>query len=352
MTEPESTHEAEPPSETTTDTTPATDPLTPHDGKPSSPADAPSLHQRDSLLAWLCGTGFVVLAGAIGFVWWQPRPVASPDSAALQELTQQVQALESRLGQLERQPGESAELQRLTDRTAALEKRPPADLAPLEARLSGLEQKTQDAAGLASRVDALSEQLKSLSGRDRGADTQLAQRLDADEARLSALEQSVAQVSGDAKKAAQEARIQAAVAALNAGQPLGDIPGAPPSVARFAAAAPPTEPTLRLAFPKAAQEALAASRPDTTGQPFLTQLLSRAENLVTIRQGDRVLVGDSAAGVLARARAALDAGDLAGAVTAVSTLSGPSANAFARWRADAQSLLDARAGLAAMAAHP
>ena len=73
---------------------------------------------------------------------------------------------------------------------------------------------------------------------------------------------------------------------------------------------------------------------------------------MTVRQGDRVLVGDSAAGVLARARNALDAGDLAGAVAAVSTLSGPPAAAMAGWRADAQAVLDARAGLAAMAAHP
>jgi hypothetical protein len=56
--------------------------------------------------------------------------------------------------------------------------------------------------------------------------------------------------------------------------------------------------------------------------------------------------------VLARAHMALDAGDLAGAVAAVSALSGPAARAVANWRGDAQSLLDARAGLASMAAHP
>jgi hypothetical protein len=243
-------------------------------------------------------------------------------------------------------------LQPLTDRVAALEQRPAADLAPLKARLSGLEQETQDTHGLATRLETLSGRLDAISGRDRGADTQFAQRLDADEARLSVLEHDVAQVSAQVRQATGLARIQAAVLALNAGQPLGDIPGAPAAVARFATAPPPTEAALRLAFPAAEHAALAASQPDTTGKPFLSRLLTRAEDLVTVRQGDRVLIGDSAAGVLARARIALDAGDLAAAVAAVSTLSGPAATAVATWRAGAQSLLDARAGLAAMAAHP
>jgi hypothetical protein len=64
-----------------------------------------------------------------------------------------------------------------------------------------------------------------------------------------------------------------------------------------------------------------------------------------------VLLGDPAAGVLARARTALDAGDLAAAVAAVSSLSGPPATAMAVWLADARALLQARAGLADMAAH-
>jgi hypothetical protein len=353
MTEPEPTHEAEPPHETTTDTQPViTDQPPPHDGEPPVLAEAPSRHGSGSLLAWLFGAGFIALAGAIGLAWWYPRSVVPPGAGAMHDLKQQVQVLETRLGQLERQPGGSADLQRLTDRVAALEKRPTADVAALEARLSRLEQKTPDTQGLATRIDALSGRLDALSGRDVGANTQLAQRLDANDARLSALEHNVMQTSAEAKQAARLARIQGAMVALNAGQPLGDIPGAPAAVGRFAAAAPPTEAALRLAFPKAERAALSASQPDTTGKPFLSQLITRAEGLVTVRRGDHVLIGDSAAGVLARARVALDAGDLAGAVAAVSALSGPAASAVANWRGDAQSLLDARAGLVTMAAHP
>jgi len=352
MTEPEPTHEAEPPPETTIDTQPVADRPPPNDARPSVLSDTSSRHRSGSLLAWLCGAGFIVLAGAIGSAWWYPRSVASPDAGAMQDLQQQIQGLKVRLEQPERQPGGSADLQRLTDRVAGLEKRPAADVAALQAQLSRLEQKTTDTQGLASRIEAFSGRLDALSGRDSGANTQLAQRLDADEARLSTLERNARQASAEAKEAARLARIQAAVMALNSGQPLGDVPGAPAAVGRFATAAPPTEAALRIAFPNAERAALSASQPDTTGQPFLSQLVTRAESLVTVRRGDHVLIGDSAVGVLARARTALDAGDLAGAVDAVSALSGPAASAVAKWRADAQSLLDARAALATMAAHP
>ena len=86
-------------------------------------------------------------------------------------------------------------------------------------------------------------------------------------------------------------------------------------------------------------------------KPFLGRVLARAEDLVTVRQGDRVVVGDPAAGVLARARRALDAGDLAGAVAAVSSLSGPPAAAMAAGSPTPRHCWPARAGLADMAAH-
>ena len=153
------------------------------------------------------------------------------------------------------------------------------------------------------------------------------------------------------RKAAQRIPlVQAATLALAAGQKLGDLPGAPPALARFANAAPPTEAALRLAFPQAAREALAAAHPATEGQPLLARLWAQAQDLVTIRQGDRVLVGDPAAGVLQRARAALDAGDLAAAVAEIGTLQGAPAQAMAAWLVQARSLLEARAALAAWAA--
>ena len=330
-----------------------TEPDPPHVAHPApeplaTPEDAPPSRPRRNLLPWLCGVGFLVLAAAIGFVW-QYRPATQAGTQA--ELAEQVQALQTRVAQLEQKPAGGADLTALAARVGALEQRQGANLAPLEARIAALEQRAAANNQLAARVDALAGRVDGLSGRDQGVDAQLGQRLDAVETHLARLDHDAAQATAEAQRATRLSRIQAARAALAAGQPLGDIPGAPHEVARFATAAPPTEAALRLAFPQAEQAALATSRPDTAGKPFLARVLARAEDLVTVRQGDHVVLGDRAAGVLARARAALDAGDLAGAVAAVSSLSGPPADAMADWRADAKAVLDARAGLADMAAH-
>jgi hypothetical protein len=70
--------------------------------------------------------------------------------------------------------------------------------------------------------------------------------------------------------------------------------------------------------------------------------------LITVREGDRVVVGNSAAAILVHARALLDAGDLDGAVKAVSSLTGPPAEKMAAWLTDAKSLQEAREALAAL----
>ena len=291
------------------------------------------------LLPWLSGIGFVVLAVGLLWVWQHPRtPLAAPE---LDALTRQLDELQSRLSSLERRPAPNVaapDLAPIAARLKALEQRPadvsaPPDLAPLAARISALEQrKPPDLAPLQS-------QIATLANRDQTMQADVAHRLDADETRLTALE----------KAAGRAAQIQAARIALDSGQPLGTLPGAPPALARFAAAKPPTEAQLILAFPPAAAAALAASRPAIDGLPLLDRIWLRAQDLVTIRQGDRVIVGDAAAGVLARARGSLDAGDLAGAATAVATLTGPAAQPMADWLAQARALLDARAALAAWA---
>jgi hypothetical protein len=174
-------------------------------------------------------------------------------------------------------------------------------------------------------------------------------RVDAIETRLAAVAAADQQVAALNARATRLARVQAATAALHAGQKLGDLPGAPPALSRYAAANPPTEAELRLAFPAVARAAMAASQPNTAGKPFLDRVWARAQTLVTIRQGDDVVVGDEASGVLAHARTDLDAGDLAGAVNALSGLKGPGAQAVANWLDDAKALLAARAALTQMA---
>jgi len=314
-----------------------------------SPAAAPLRWYQSNALPWLCAFGFLVLAGAILFAGlysgrWRMQPSSD------------VTALANRVAQLEQrqppaQPAPPADLAPLEARVAALEQRPAPDLAPLEARIAALQSQRADTGQLAARVDALSAQFASAVGGDRSTETELAHRLDAVEAHLAALEQSTAATAARLDAAMRLSRIVAAQAALSAGQPLGELPGAPPAVARFAAANPPTEAALRLDFPRAEHAALSAAQQNTPDKPLLAGMLTRAEDLITVRQGDRVLLGNPAAGVLARARTAIDAGDLAGAVAAVAQLPAPAAAAMATWLADARALLAARAALAGMAAH-
>ena len=235
-------------------------------------------------------------------------------------------------------------------------------------------------AAFQTRIDALAGREDQLANRQQGLETNLGNKLDtlsaqadalerdktsnkatladlqdkaaAEDKRLGTIEQKLGQVPALAEKAVRIGRIQAAESALERGQPIGDVPDAPPALDRFAKTAPPTEAELRLEFPQAARAANEASRPPTQGKPFLDRMWLRAQELVTLREGDRVLVGDPAAGVIARARQALVAGDLAGAVSVLDTLPDPVAPAMAEWQSKAKSLLEARAALASLAAHP
>jgi hypothetical protein len=323
------------------------------------PAPATGTASKRDIVPVLYVLGFAILAGAIIWLWDNP-PVAAPPppSPEIATLRQQVGALQERIARLESKPAPTIpappDPAPLTARIAALEARkPPApvDLGPLEAAVAALEQRPVGDPALTARVDAMASRQEALDGRMSAADTAIVSRQGAVEAQLGSLQKSAGQITALADRSARIARVQAAQAALDSGTKLGDIPGAPPALARYAAAAPPTEASLRLAFPAVAAAAMAASKPSLDGQPFLDRAWARAQELVTLRKGDEVLVGDPAAGVLARARAALDAGDLAGAVKALGALGGASAAAVADWKSQAQGLLDARKVLADMAAH-
>jgi hypothetical protein len=137
--------------------------------------------------------------------------------------------------------------------------------------------------------------------------------------------------------------------ALDAGQPLGQIPGAPPALAQFATVAPPTEAGLRESFPAAARLAEEASLSANGKAGFWAGVKLRLEGIITISNGGQVIFGPPAAAALAQARAALDDGDLAGAVAALQDLSPPARLAMGDWLSQAQGLLAARAAFIAMA---
>jgi hypothetical protein len=125
-----------------------------------------------------------------------------------------------------------------------------------------------------------------------------------------------------AQQQSRTSQLQAAGAALQAGRPLGQIAGAPPALAKFATQAPPTEASLRLSFDAAAQAAHAAGQPPPGNMPLLDRMWQRAQASITVKQGDKVVVGDALSDTLEQAR-----------------------HAMAPWKAQAQSLLDARAAL-------
>jgi len=329
----------------------------------SEPEPPPKPRQPTPLLPWLSTAGFLVLAVALFWVWQHPAIPPAP-APQLEPLERQVAALEARIGRLEQRPQPSApDLAPLAARITALEQKPapqpgqaplPPDLKPVEARIAALEQRpsplpSPDLKPLDARITALEQRpapppppdLAPIEGRLAALEQRPPVNLAPLETRVAALE----------KSSGRAAQIEAARIALDAGRKLGSLTNAPPALARFADANPPTEMQLRSEFPDTARAALKAARPDAGGEPLLDRLWSRAQDLVTIREGDRVIVGDSAAGHLARAQAALDAGDLAGAVAAAGSLQGPAAQAMAPWLSRARSLLDARAALASWAAN-
>jgi len=206
-----------------------------------------------------------------------------------------------------------------------------------------------------SRIDALESRLATLERQPApvmpDVTGQVAAASAALSARIAALDEQIQhEVAQATARAAFANRLRAASGALEAGQPVGEIAGAPAELARFATTAPPTEPALRLSFSGYADAARAASQPDAPGEDALGRAIQRVQSLVTIRQGDQVIVGSRAAVVLEDARGKLDAGDLAGAVSTLGKLDTGARAAIGPWLRDAKALVDARAALLALVA--
>jgi uncharacterized protein with PhoU and TrkA domain len=270
----------------------------------------------------------------------------------LTSLNHRLDALESRAGAAP----SGADLRPLQARLDALEARaaaggqstsPPAapDLRPLVARIDALEKTAARQAAEPAKVDAMESKVEALAAQDPAAE--LRGRLDDLTRQLNDLTAGTAKQAQDASRAE---RITGLTIALALGHPLGPVPDAPPALARFATVAPPTEAAHRLGFPAAAQAALKVSRPDTEGKSLLDSVIARLQDfkLITVREGDHVLIGNAAAATLAHAQVLLEAGDLDGAARTVATLTGPPAEKMASWLADANALIAAREALATL----
>jgi hypothetical protein len=291
-----------------------------------------------------------------------PQAAASADSARIAALEDQVKALAQRPAEPAQAAPPSADpariaalesqLKDLTQHMSELQQHPAPPIAPLEARVAALESRKPDTAAsdkLAEQLNSVAAEATAAKAAEAAMTSQLAEldgRLKQTEQREGTLAQQAAQASD---QAAQARRVAQAQVALEVGEPLGDLPGAQPTLARFAHVKPPTEAALRLSFPAAADAAEAASRPSTEGKTLGERMWLHARSLVTVTQGDKVVVGPPAATILGDAHAKLEAGDLAGALAALDALDPPAAAAMSSWRSQAQALLDARAALAQMA---
>lgn len=303
---------------------------------PPPATDTPPEPRRASLVPLLVLLDLVLVALAVGYVWRFPPTVTEARLAALEERVTALAARPSPPSSPSSSPPSS----------------PSAEIAALATRLQGDE----------SRLDALAKQQAALAAAENQPAppaappapdiTALLARLHEDEARLDALTESSGamsrQVAGVVDRTTRLARLQAAGDALAAGRPLGDLPGAPPALARFAATPPPTLATLRAAFPAAAAAARAAAAPPSLVPT--SRLMDWIGAVMTIRRGDQVLVGDTLATRLAAARAALAGDDLAGALAALAPIEGAPAAALASWQSEAANLLAARRALADLVA--
>ena len=326
---------------------PTRDPVVEAAARPASRDAGPMLLAAVGVLA------LIVLIG--GFVLWRNGAGAADQVAQLQN---QLAASQSQLASLQ------GRLEKVEARPLPA---PPPDLRPLEQRLTSLEQKPPPVAQLdkagqdqiaavSSRIDGVAARQNQLGTTEQADILKLGAAEHDDVAKLNdqvaglttqmvAVTKAGSAIATLADRQARTARLQMANVALQSGRPLGEIPAAPPALAQFATKPPPTEASLRLSFDAAASAAHEAGQPAKEDTPFFTRMWDRAQSGVTVRQGDRIIVGDAVAGVLERSRHLLDAGDLPGAVSALDGLSGPAAAAMAPWRAQAQSLLDARAAL-------
>ncbi|MDE8342985.1 MAG: hypothetical protein POG24_04120 [Acidocella sp.] len=226
-----------------------------------------------------------------------------------------------------------------------------AQIAVLQAQLSAVQAQVNHAQPAPDSVTVqadLGEKLALLNAQVQAMQSQFA----ADHGALTTLSANNVDVTKLAAKITTLNRLESARIALESGLPLGDIPNAPPALAKFATQAPPTEAALRLAFPAAAAAANDASVARAANGSFWTGALQRLESLITVSNGTRVIVGAPAAAITAQAQTLLDAGDLAGAVNTLNGLSASTQAAMGDWLSQAKALLAARAAIIALADAP
>ena len=255
----------------------------------------------------------------------------------------------------------------LTDRIAALEKglsdlgsRPapqpvePAPVAgaepaaPTPAAPPGVSQEALDA--LAARVNEQQARIDELAARPV-VDPATAEQVQTLARQAEELQQSTVDANRRAQTATAASALQAAIEA-NAprDQALADLAEAGIEVPAILTGDVPRLDQLRAEFPAAARDGLRVS---IEAQPGTGGAMQTIGNFLRVQTGARSIEprdGSDPDAVLSRANAAVEAGDISGALTEIGTLPEAGQQAMAGWTAKAATWVEANAALGALVA--
>jgi uroporphyrinogen-III synthase len=306
-----------------------------------------------------------------------PKPAAAPDiagpiDAAKRELGARIDDLERRMRALpttsaapSRPAGPDAAIADLRARLEALENKPAPVPAPAPAPSTTPAPAPAASAEVEKEVSALRSEIASLRGALTALDQAVAGQKDAIE---KARNDANARTAVD-QKALQAARASAVIAiaarlsaALESGLPFaqdltlltplaqGDakLGEAMAGLQPLAAAGVPSRAALAADFPNVAKAALAD---DLADDSFGERLLGKLRSVVSLRRVGADVQGDSVEARLARAEAAIDAGDIAKAAELVKALPEQTRRATATWLARAETHLAAQRAVDQLAAH-
>jgi uroporphyrinogen-III synthase len=320
---------------------------------------------------WTAAALFVIAAG--GALAWSLWPRGAPEGqgpaldARLVALEERIEELEGPegLGGLQKRVAELPSAQALTHAEAAA--------ALATERASGLKTRIEDLEKAVAGVERGLAELRAAPAAEPGPEAEAAERAAQENAallaelgaRLEALEsgaraeaaaapgrEALLVAVGQLREALRGSGPFAAelevVDSLGAGQP--EVERAVAEISPFAARGVATEEELKARFAAVAGAVVRASAAPEDAT-LTEEVLSRAAALVTVRRTGADVPGDSPEAVAARAEARLGAGDLAGAVAELETLTGPPAAAAETWLDDARARLQAESVLRRLHAH-
>ncbi|RQP06700.1 MAG: hypothetical protein D1H97_06205 [Paracoccus sp. BP8] len=231
-------------------------------------------------------------------------------------------------------------------------------LNELTARLAAQQGRIDELAARPATDTATAEQIQGFAAQAEALQAQIAAAAEEAEKRIAAAEAQASTLQESAEAANRRAQAATAAAALQAAletggprdQALADLRAAgvePPAVL---AGDVPTLGQLRAGFPAAAREGLAAALRDA---PEAEGALGVIGNFLRVQTGARSVEpreGGDPDAILSRADAAVNAGDIKGALDEIATLPQSAQAAMAGWTSRAGTWIEANAALAALAA--